>query len=171
MTRKHSFNCILLAAGLFAAAGFAGADTIYKHVDENGKVTYSSSPPKGGGKVQKLDVPDKPSAAEVAAARRQLEDEKRQLEGYHAERRKESGDQAKLQDRPAQSAERPPGQVVPDAVAADDPPVYYPGWGYRPPLRPVNPWPQPDTRPSTPLPANPSPPLMAPPIRPGPEPK
>jgi Domain of unknown function (DUF4124) len=167
MNRNRMFGCGLLAAGLLIASGPAAADTIYKHVDEQGNVTYSSSPPKGGGKVRKLDVPDKPSPAEVAAARRQLEEDKRQLEAYDAERRRQEAERAKLeQERAAQ--ERMGSQPTPAAVAADDAPVYYPAWGYRPPVRPVTPWPRPDP---TPLPVNPSPPLMAPPIRPAPEPK
>ena len=32
----------LVAVGLLIASGPAGADTIYKHVDEKGNVTYSS---------------------------------------------------------------------------------------------------------------------------------
>lgn len=160
----------LVAVALLIAAGAAGADTIYKHVDEKGNVTYSSTPPKGGGKVKKLDVPDKPSAEEVAAARRQLEEEKRQLEAYDAERRRQEAERARLEQERA-ARERTASQVAPAAVAADDVPVYFPAWGYRPPLRPVNPWPLPEPPAATPPPPSPSPPLMAPPARPTPEPR
>ena len=171
MDRNQRLGCTLLAGGLLIASGAAGADAIYKHVDDKGNVTYSSSPPKGAGKVQQLDVPDKPSAAEVAAARQQLEDEKRQLETYDAERRQQEAERAKVEQERA-ARERTASQSARTPVAADEVPVYYyPGWGYRPPVRPVNPWPQPDPPVPTPLPANPSPPLMAPPIRPAPEPK
>ena len=136
--------CKLLAAGLLIASGPAAADTIYKHVDEKGNVTYSSSPPKGSGKVKTLEVPDQPSAQEVAAARRQLEEEKRQLDAYDAKRRREEAERAKLEQERA-ARERAAEAAKPAAVAADDAPVYYyPGWGYRPPVRPVNPWPQPE---------------------------
>jgi hypothetical protein len=168
MHRNQRLVVALLAGALLIASGRVGADTIYKHVDEKGNVTYSSAPPKGGGKVQKLDAPDQPSAAEVAAARRQLEEEKRQLEAYDAERRSQEAERAKLeQERLAR--ERATDAIQPAAVAADDLPVYYyPGWGYRPPVRPVHPWPQPEPPAPAPLPASPTPPLLAPPVRPGP---
>jgi hypothetical protein len=173
MNRIRTLGCALCAGGLLVTAGGAWTDTIYKHVDEKGNVTYSSSPPKGGGKVQKLDAPEKPSAAEVAAARRQLEEEKRQLEAYDAERRRQDAERARLdQERAAREPPRSPVSVDPGAVAVDDNPVYfYPGWGYRPPVRPVAPWPRPDPPAAAPLPANPSPPLLAPPVRPDPAPR
>lgn len=160
----------LVAVVLMIASGAAQADAIYKHVDEKGNVTYSSSPPKGSGKVKKLEVPDKPSASEVDAARRQLEEEKRQLEAFDVERRRQEAERAKAEEERA-ARERTASQATPAAVVADDVPVYYPTWGYRPPLRPVNPWPLPEPPAATPPPVSPSPPLMAPPIRPTPEPR
>jgi hypothetical protein len=168
MNRRRTLVGATLAAGLLIGSSLAGADTIYKHIDEKGNVTYSSSPPKGAGKMKKLDVPDKPSAGEVAAARRQLEEDKRQLETYDAERRRQEAERVKLQQ---ERAARDRAEIPATPVAVDDPPVYYPAWGYRPPLRPVIPWPQPNPPAPTPLPANPSPPLMAPPIRPVPQPQ
>jgi hypothetical protein len=168
MNRKRTLGYALVATGLLIASGPAAAETIYKHVDEKGNVTYSSSPPKSSGKVKKLDVPDQPSAAEVEAARRQLEEDKRQVEAYDAGRRRQEAERAKLEDERA-ARERAASQPAPAAVAADDVPVYYPAWGYRPPLRPVNPWPQPEPPMAIPPPATPSPPLMAPPIRPAPK--
>lgn len=168
MKRNRIFP--LFSVALPIAVAPASADTIYKHVDEQGNVTYSSAPPKGGGKVKKLDVPDKPSAEEVAAARRQLEEEKRQLEAYDAERRRQEAERARLEQERA-TREHTASQAAPAAVAADDVPVYFPAWGYRPPLRPVNPWPLPEPPAAPPPPASPSPPLMAPPSRPTPQPK
>jgi hypothetical protein len=170
MNGSHTIAVALLATALLAPC-HARSDAIYKHIDEKGNVTYSSSPPKAGGKVRKLDVPDKPSAEAVTAARRQLEEDKRQLEAYDAERRRQAAERAKHEQERA-ARERAASAAAPATVAADELPVYYyPGWGYRPPVRPVNPWPRPDPPAPTPLPANPSPPLMAPPIRPAPEPR
>jgi hypothetical protein len=46
---------VALSAGLFAAA--AGAETIYKLIDKNGKVTYSESKPKTfDGQVIRIDI-------------------------------------------------------------------------------------------------------------------
>ena len=41
-----------LALLLLLSFAESGAEQIYKHVDENGKVTYSNSPIKGGKKVE-----------------------------------------------------------------------------------------------------------------------
>jgi len=50
-------HIVLLAASLLAFAAAAGADTLYKLIDKNGKVTYSETPPKEfDGKVIKLDI-------------------------------------------------------------------------------------------------------------------
>jgi hypothetical protein len=164
------FASRLLTAGLLVAAGGAAADTIYKHVDEKGNVTYSSSPPKGVGKVKKLDVPDKPSAAAVEAARRQVEEDKRRLDAYDAERRRQEAERVEPGE---ERAARAPSatEVAPASVVGDEVPVYYPTWGYRPPLRPVTPWPQPELPGATPPPPNLTLPPMAPPKRPTPEPE
>ena len=46
-----------LVAAALALAGPAAAQTLYKLIDKNGKVTYSDSPPKDfDGKVEKVDV-------------------------------------------------------------------------------------------------------------------
>jgi hypothetical protein len=47
----------LLAALAIVACGVASAQTLYKLIDKNGKVTYSESPPKDfDGKVVPLDI-------------------------------------------------------------------------------------------------------------------
>lgn len=168
MNRNPTLSAALLAGALLVASASAWTDTIYKHIDEKGNVTYSSSPPRGAGKVQKLNMPDKPSAGAVAAARQQSEADKAKLEALEAERREQEAERAKpRQERPAPQAPRVGGQGDPGAVAVDEKPVYfYPGWGYRPPVKPVIPWPLPEVPSATPLPANPSPPLLAPPVRP-----
>ena len=48
---------IALAATALALAQPAAAQTLYKLIDKNGKVTYSDAPPKDfDGKVEKVDV-------------------------------------------------------------------------------------------------------------------
>jgi len=170
MKRNRVFESSLCAVCVAMASAVAVADPIYKHVDSQGRVTYSSTPPKGGGTVEKLQVPDQPSASEVAAARRQLEGEKQQVKSYEGERRKREEEEAKLR-REQLARERDAAAAQPPVATDDSGTVFYPGWGYRPPLRPVSPWPRPDPRPPATLPATPQPPLMAPPKRPIPQPQ
>jgi hypothetical protein len=76
--------CVSIALGLAAAPG-AHAQTLYKLIDKNGKITYAEKPPKDfDGKVIRLDIDPnantatlpKPSAqpAPGAAARAESED-------------------------------------------------------------------------------------------------
>lgn len=55
---------ILATAACVFAAGLAGAQTLYKLIDKNGKVTYSESAPKDfDGKVIRIDIdPNRNSA-------------------------------------------------------------------------------------------------------------
>lgn len=61
---------LTLSIAIFAAAagitGSAGADTIYKCTDANGKVTFSDQSCPGQGKASKLDVRAPQRDAEVA---------------------------------------------------------------------------------------------------------
>ena len=53
----RTFHRILLVATALAIAGTACAQTLYKLVDKNGKVTYSDTPPKDfDGKVVPMEV-------------------------------------------------------------------------------------------------------------------
>ncbi len=55
-------TCLLLIPGIFA-------DTIYKSVDINGKISYSSSPAEGQQKTVKVNILPPPSEAAVKAAK------------------------------------------------------------------------------------------------------
>ena len=53
-----------IAAALLLCAAGASAQTLYKLIDKNGKVTYSESPPKDfDGKVQRMDIDPKANTA------------------------------------------------------------------------------------------------------------
>lgn len=58
----------LLACGLSAAAA-AGADTIYKYLDAQGRTAYSDQPPVGRPVIERFEVPT-PTAEELAATQR-----------------------------------------------------------------------------------------------------
>ena len=95
---------ILLGAALAMGAGMAAAQTLYKLIDKNGKVTYSESPPKDFPgqvirieidpnrntatlpKLKESDLPSRagngagaPKAVDAAAAREKLEAAKKAL--------------------------------------------------------------------------------------------
>ena len=53
---------------------FASAQTDYKTVDEQGRVSYTSTPPSGGSPVEELVPPPEPSAEAVEAARQREKD-------------------------------------------------------------------------------------------------
>ncbi|MET0217946.1 MAG: DUF4124 domain-containing protein [Burkholderiales bacterium] len=154
MNPRRYLEVALLAAGIATAAGAVYADAIYKYVDDKGNVTYSSTPPKGR-KAEKLDAPGAPTAEEVAAARKQLEVDKQQVRKYEENRRKQEAEAAKLrQEQLAREQELAASQ---SAQAAGEAPIYYPIWGYRPPIKPIRPWPKPEQpiSPYTPTPSNP----------------
>ena len=57
-----------LAAAMLILAQPAAAQTLYKLIDKNGKVTYSDSPPKDfDGKVEKVDVDPNRNRATILA--------------------------------------------------------------------------------------------------------
>lgn len=81
--RTDLIRLMLSAAAICAAAAPAGAQTLYKLIDRNGKVTYVETPPRDfDGKVIRLDIdpkantatlpkPTEPLAAPAAGAERE----------------------------------------------------------------------------------------------------
>ena len=66
---KHASRCALLAAAVLCASTLAGAQTLYKLIDKNGKVTYSEKAPKDfDGKVIRIDVDPKANTATLPKA-------------------------------------------------------------------------------------------------------
>ena len=62
MKNENWIACLLAAAAL--CCGDAAAQTLYKLIDKNGKVTYSESPPKEfDGKVIRVDIDPKANTA------------------------------------------------------------------------------------------------------------
>ena len=56
---------------LMGASGFAYAQAVYKTVDEEGRVSYTSSAPQNMGKVEVLEAPPEPTEEEMAVAKKQ----------------------------------------------------------------------------------------------------
>ncbi len=132
----------LVAAGLLVALP-AAAQQVYKWVDANGNVNFSSTPPPDARAAEPVDLPPTPSAEEVEAARQReqslqqlgdsLSKERQDREAQRAEERKAAREEAALQ------------QPVPTQTDSDD------DWGYgwwipgRPDVhrpRPRPPWPE-----------------------------
>lgn len=157
MNPRRSLEAALLVAAFATAPLAAHADAIYKYVDEKGNVTYSSTPPKGGGKAEKIDAPVTPTPEQAAAARRQLELDKEQLRKAQEQRSAQEAEAAKLRsEQLAKERELAANQSAQTATEAEEP-VYYPVWGFRRPVRPIQPWPRPEEpiSPYTPTPSNP----------------
>jgi hypothetical protein len=119
----------LLAAGAVLAlwaVGFAAANGLYRHVDANGRVTYSDVPPDGTAKAVKVrpNVGSKEAVDQIEMARRerkQLEQEER----YAAQRRAAATRQLTPQPAPdpvmipprrgGYDSTQPPGQSAADS--------------------------------------------------------
>ena len=60
-------NAIVAAALILALPGIAAAQTLYKLIDKNGKVTYVDKPPKDfDGKVIPVDIDTKRNSATIS---------------------------------------------------------------------------------------------------------
>lgn len=126
------------------AAGTAAADTIYRWVDANGKVTFSSTPPPEGKQAEVVDLPPPPSPESVEA-QRERERAIAELGGQLQQRRLDREAQQVEEQRAARerAATEPP---LPSAF--EEPPDYFygSGWngGWIPPRPrpPRPPWPE-----------------------------
>jgi hypothetical protein len=80
----------------------AGAETVYKSVDEQGNVTYSSTPPPGGAEVvEQVPIAPPPPQSEVQAA----EERMRQLEIESARSDRERRESKEQQTQSVAAAE------------------------------------------------------------------
>ena len=134
----------------------AHATRIYKSIDANGNVTYSSVPPENAEHVEKMHVPnnynvdssstDTSNFDQIKAAAEELEADRKQREQEREEARE------KLAEKEAtKPAEKPPEREIHYYPAY--PPYYYPYPGRPRPPRPPHPRPRPPQ--PAPLPPNP----------------
>jgi hypothetical protein len=106
---------------LFSLLTAAHAQTIYKTVDDQGNVSYSSSAPENATNVEVLTPPPEPSAKEVEAARQQQKELEQNLreriekrEQMEQAQRSESGEQ----ENSIVERHYAPNVVYPDPVPA-----------------------------------------------------
>ena len=72
-TRAIAVALPILLISFGSILSTAHAQQIYKSVDENGVVSYSTIPPTGNQPVESLDAIPEPSAADVQAAQQRLQ--------------------------------------------------------------------------------------------------
>lgn len=59
MRNHHVVRGLIMALTVAVCAGSTFAQTMYKYVDKDGKVTYSDKPPKNGEKAEAVAAPEK----------------------------------------------------------------------------------------------------------------
>jgi len=62
---------LLIIFFLMGTSVLANAQAVYKTVDEQGRVSYTSTAPQNMGKVEMLEAPPEPTPEEVAAVKKQ----------------------------------------------------------------------------------------------------
>ena len=154
---------LLLFLGFFGATS-AVAEDIYKSVDDNGKVTYSSTPPANTQEASKVEITPPPSAADIKAAKEQQERNQKTADMLD-ENRKQRG-QATAEDNRLKRENQKQSQLQQDAENNNENRDYgYPYYPGRYPAggRPIKPGPV-KPRPAKPRPAIPRPtrPMISP---------
>ena len=107
----------LLAMLILASAPQAFAsEAIYKSVDAQGNVTFSSKPPAGAEAVERIEIPEAPSAEDTAAADERakniieeadrLSAERQDKEKALAEKRKQAAEEEERRRKETESAEQ-----------------------------------------------------------------
>ena len=145
MVAPYAF-CLLLAGLAWQAAH---ADPLYKWVDSTGRVTYSSTPPPGGIKAEKVKVPHPPSDEDIKQAEERLkriEEQASELENKRLDQEAKEAEEARLR-----AAQQPQPPIVIERPVYVPQPIYYPP-AHRPRPRPPH-----EPRPPTPVEPRPSP--------------
>jgi hypothetical protein len=120
----------------------ASADPIYKWVDSKGQVTYSSTPPPGRIKAEKMAVQPPPSEEDIKQARDQVkraEEQAREMESQRIEQEAREAEEARLR-----KAQQPQPTVVIEKPVYVPQPIYYPPAIRPKPIRPPH---KPEPRP------------------------
>lgn len=145
----------LLAAVLLQPFAAEAGNTLYKSVDEEGRVTYSSTPPEDAVEVEGLRVPPGPSAQTKEEARARVKAiEERSREQYQElkEGRKRAA-QARVEAQERERREQEEAERQRRLEESLDRPSY--GWSYSRPYWPVWGWGYPSPHPPIHLPRPP----------------
>lgn len=121
MISPYAFLLLLVA---LVAQPAAAADPIYKSVDSEGRVTYSSTPPPQGAKTEKVAVPPPPTEDSIRQAEeraRKTQAQVSEMQNQRIEKEAKEAEEARLR---AEQQSQPPTVI--------EKPVY----GYPPVVRP-----------------------------------
>lgn len=134
---------------VFASAALAFCTTapaqIYKYVDEEGNVTYSSSLPIGAKEVDQISVEEGPPPDAVEAAQERFKRLRESADQMEAERKQREAEYAKKREEQQAASEEVPAPII-----IEQPRYYYP-YPSRPIARPPQ-RPRPPDLPSRPAP-------------------
>ena len=83
----YFFIWLLLLPGVTTAQN-SGEPGIYKSIDKNGKVTYSTTPPENTEKSNRVNIPPPPSEKEIRAAQKRQKEIKKAAETLDVSRKK-----------------------------------------------------------------------------------
>jgi len=141
---NHTYVLPLLLALLLPTAY---ADLIYKSVDSEGNVTYSSTPP-AGVKAQKVELPPPPTEDETRQATERIKQQAELASEMERSRLEQEAREQARADEEARQREAQKPIVIEKPVYVPQP-VYYPPVPTRPrpprpPLPPVKPRPLPN---------------------------
>jgi hypothetical protein len=133
---------LIVLGMLLVASPFAAAQQIYRWVDANGNVSFSSTPPPGAA-AQPVELPPSPTPAQVEAARereRSIQELGTQLSQQRADREAQLAEERQAASLSAQ----PPPQPQQDSGVTGDTGWWIPPYpphrpGIRPPIRPIPP--------------------------------
>lgn len=110
--------CSPLAVALLLLAGAAAAQQVYRSIDADGNVTFSSSPPppNSGERVDTITLPPGPTPAQQAAA----EERMRQIEADAQRRTEERASRQAQQQTDVQGAREVLRQAEADLLQAQE---------------------------------------------------
>ena len=112
----------LLLAGFASQAAYA--TQIYKWVDRAGHVTYSSTPPPAGARLQKMPAPPQPTAEDIRQAEDRAKRTQEQASEMEDTRRKQEEKEA--EEARLRALQTPPAPVVIERPVYVPQPIYYP---------------------------------------------
>jgi len=102
----HSCFCSGISVLLLTCCSLACSEPIYKSVDSEGRVSFSSKPPAGARQVEQIQIQPGPTAAQIEAtkARAKRTIEQAQERGSPAEEKRQAKMAASEKVRDAQTA-------------------------------------------------------------------
>jgi len=139
MPKNWMAQLLVLSIAFVSGIGIAAAE-IYKYVDAEGNVSYSSEPPPPGGKAENVTLGPEPTAQQIREAEEQQRAMQHETVKYQEINAEAAAAAAAQQDQQVQQSAPPSGSYdgpPPGVVAPIPPGVAYPiRPGYD---RPVNP--------------------------------